>query len=143
MWIAARSKLPMSSPVYTQRPLKVKAVVNIDGPPDLASAQPHELRFCPVPAISQFLGGTPEEQPDRYRDGSASSFLPLGVPQQIIVGGLLRGGLPIVENYHTEAKAKGDSVTVHMLEGAGHFDMLFPQSPHGKALVKAISALGN
>ncbi len=140
MWIAARSKLAVSSPVYSKSPLEVKAVVNIDGPPDLASAQPQELRFCPVPAISQFLGGTPGEQPERYRDASALSFLPLEIPQHIIVGGLLQAS-ELVGNYYTEAEAKGDHVTVHTFEGAGHFDMLFPDSRHGGALVEVISAL--
>jgi acetyl esterase/lipase len=40
LWIAARPKLPADSPVHTNDALPVKAVVDIDGPPDLESAYP-------------------------------------------------------------------------------------------------------
>jgi acetyl esterase/lipase len=52
LWIAARSKLPESSRLFRKTPLPLKAAVDIDGPPDLASAQPEERTFCPVPGIS-------------------------------------------------------------------------------------------
>jgi acetyl esterase/lipase len=138
LWIAARAKLPPSSVIYTKDPLKIKAVVDIDGPPDLASTLPFESKVCPTPAVTDFLGGTPAERPDAYRDGSAQSFLPLGVPQQIVVGGLLRGVSESVTSYERLAKEKGDSVTILPLEGANHFDMLKPDSLYGKALIQAI-----
>jgi acetyl esterase/lipase len=136
-WLAARPKLSRSSPLFSERPLSITAVVNVDGPPDLAAAQPLERRFCPVAGITQFLGGTPSEQPERYRDGSAMSMLPLGVPQTIVVGGLLRAVPDLVSGYESVATAKGDSVRLVKLEG-GHFDMLAPGSPDGKRLIAAI-----
>ena len=48
-WLAARPRLPRSNPLYSKNPLRVKAIVNIDAPPDLAAAQPREMKFCPVP----------------------------------------------------------------------------------------------
>ena len=92
----------------------------------------------PVSAVTDFLGGTPAERPDAYRDGSAQSYLPLGVPQQIVVGGLLRGASELVTSYERLAKEKGDAVTISPLEGANHFDMLKPDSSHGKALIQDI-----
>ena len=138
LWLAARAKLPPSSAVYTKAALKIKAVVDIDGPPDLASTQPLERKLCPLPAVTDFLGGTPAESPEAYRDGSAQSFLPLGVPQQIVVAGLLRGASELVTSYERLAKEKGDAVTVLSLEGANHFDMLKPDSSYGEALIQAI-----
>ena len=58
LWMAARPKLPASSPLYSKDPLPVKAVIDIDAPPDLASTQPLERKFCPVPGVSELLGGT-------------------------------------------------------------------------------------
>ena len=143
LWMAARSKLPTSSAVYTKSPLALKAVINVDGPPDLASAQPKERQFCPVPAISQFMGGTPTDQPQRYLEGSALSFLPLGISQTIVVGGLLRGVPELVTSYEAQAKAKGDRITVLTLEGSSHHDMFAPDNPHGKILIQAILSLRN
>jgi pimeloyl-ACP methyl ester carboxylesterase len=137
-WLAARPKLPPSNPLYTKNPLRVKAIVNVDGPPDIAASQPLETKFCPVPGISQFMGGAPADQPDRYRDTSALSLLPIGVRQTIVVGGLLRGSYDLVNSYEAAATAKGDSISVVKLEGGGHFDMLAPASPYGKSLIEAI-----
>jgi acetyl esterase/lipase len=139
LWIAARAKLPPSSPIYAKEPLKVKAAVDIDGPPDLASTQPMERKFCGIP-VTDFLGGTPADRPEAYRDGSAQSFLPLGVSQQIIAGGLLHGASELTTEYESRAKQKGDSVVIVPLEGSNHFDMLKPDSPHGKAVIQAILA---
>ncbi len=140
-WLAARSKLPRSSPLYSKKPLHVRGVVNVDGPPDMAPAQPLEMKFCPVPGITQFMGGTEAERPERYRDGSALPLLPTGVPQTIVAGGLLLGSYGLVSKYEAAATAKGDSLTVLKLEGSGHFDMLAPENQYGKSLIRAILAL--
>ena len=139
-WIAARPKLPRSSPLYVKNPLHVKAAVNVDGPPDIAAAQPMERQLCPVPGITQFMGGTPAEYPARYRESSATTLLPIGVPQTIVAGGLLLGAYSLVSSYEASATAKGDSITVLKLQGAGHFDMLAPEGQYGKPLVEAILA---
>jgi acetyl esterase/lipase len=143
LWIAARPRLPESSPLYTKNPLRVKAVVDIDGPFDLAAAQPLERSFCEIPAITQFLGGTPAEQPERYRDGSALSFLPLRIPQHVFSSALLKLAPDLVDSYVAQARAKGDHVTVHNLVGSGHFDMLSPGNLYGKVLIEVISSLRN
>ena len=134
MWIAARPKLPASSRLYSKDPLAVKAVVNLDGPVDPAAFLPYETKVCGMPAITQFMGGTAEEHPARYQDSSAASFLPLGVPQEFIAGALIANTREQIVAYQASARAKGDVVTVTALEGAGHFDMLAPRSPHWKTV---------
>ena len=119
----------------------MKAVVDIDGPPDLESAFPEQERFCPVPGITRFLGGAPADQPRRYREGSAAAWLPLGVPQTIFVGGLLADVPDLVSGYQARAAAKGDAVTVVTLPGSGHFDMLQPGAPHATTVQKHILSL--
>jgi acetyl esterase/lipase len=141
MWIAARPKLPASSALYTKDPLPVKAVINIDGPADPAAIQPLETKVCGMPAVTQFLGGTPDEQPARYRDASALSFLPLGVPQEFIGGGLLQMAMEQILAYQSSARAKGDTVTITTLDGARHFDMLAPRSTHWKTVEERFRAL--
>lgn len=140
-WIAARPKLRPSSPLYTKQPLRIKAVVNLDGPPELTTAQPIESKFCPVPGVSHFMGGPAAEQPERYREGSALGLLPIGVPQVIVSGALLQHAPDLVSTYQAAAQAQGDAVRVLKLEGAGHFDMLMPESQHGKTVLDAVLAL--
>jgi len=140
-WLAARPKLPPSSPLHSKNPLRAKAVVTVDGPPDLTTAQPMERKFCPVPGITMFMGGTPAEWPERYHDGSSTSLLPIEVRQVIVSGELLEGAYDLVSNYESAATAKGDSVTVIRLKGAGHFDMLAPESRYGKPLIEEILSL--
>jgi acetyl esterase/lipase len=130
MWVAARHRLAPTSAFYTKDPLRVKAVVNLDGPADPAAFQPFETKVCSIPAVTQFLGGTPSEVPERYRDASPASFLPLGIPQEFIVGSLIRRITDQIAAYESLARSRGDAVTITALDGAGHFDMLAPRSPH-------------
>jgi acetyl esterase/lipase len=141
LWIAARPKLPPSSALYVKNALPVRAVINLDGPADPAAFQPMETKVCPVPAVTQFLGGTPTDHPDRYRDASSLAFLPLGVPQEFIGGALVRGFRDQIASYQSAAQAKGDVAAIVMLDGAGHFDMLSPGSTHWKTVEARFQAL--
>ncbi len=140
LWVAARHKIPASSPVYATNPLRVQAVVNLDGPPDAEAAVPFERKFCPPPpAITRFMGGSPAEVPDRYRDGSATSFLPIGVKQVIISAGLLNAAPALAKDY--VSKAKGDDISIEILEKTGHFDLVFPSTPDGRRTLDVIRRL--
>jgi acetyl esterase/lipase len=139
-WAAARPKLSSADVLYSRQPLPLKAVIDLDGPIDLKAGERFTGQFCGFPAIQEFLGGSPDRYPDRYRAGSASSFLPLGVQQEIIVGSLLGGIKDQVESYSKEAKSKGDKVAVLDLEQGGHFGFLFPRSEYWKPLLERFKA---
>lgn len=141
MWIAARPKLAASSELYTKDPLAVKAVINLDGPADPAAFRSLETKLCGMPAVTQFLGGAPDEQPERYRDASALSFVPLRVPQEFIAGTAVQNMMDQVLAYQSAARAKGDIVTITTLEGARHFDMLAPGSTYWKTVEDRIWTL--
>ena len=143
LWLGARSKLAKSSELYTSDPLALKSILDIDGPPDLAAAQPSESRYCPMPAVTQFTGGTPAEKPTRYHDGSAQPLLPLGIPQTILTAALLQKIPGLVDSYVAAAKVKGDSVTIVSLGAVSHFAMLDPKSAPGKLVVATILGAAN
>lgn len=141
LWLGARPKLPKTSEIYTKDPLPLKQIVDFDGPPDLAVAQPLETQYCPPPpAITRFMDGTPATRPQRYHDGSAQPLLPLGIPQTLVTAGLLGNWPVMVTSYKAAAEAKGDSVTVLPIEGANHFNPLDPSTTYGKTLIAAILA---
>ncbi len=141
LWLAARPKIPSSSELYSKNPLPLKAAVDIDGPIDLASIQPMEQQVCDIPAITQFLGGTPAEQPARYREATIASYLPTGAAQILIAGALLDKLLKHAEDYATQAKAAGDDFRIIKLQGSNHFAMLSPHSPYWPTVRDTISSM--
>jgi acetyl esterase/lipase len=140
-WAAARPKLPPKNSAYTKDPLRLKAVVNLDGPIDLKAGAPFTEQFCGFPAVREFLGGSAEDYPERYSAGSANTYLPLGVNQLIVIGSLLGGIRDQVSGYAKAAESKGDHVTVLDLEKTGHFGFLFPNSDSWKSVQERIGTL--
>lgn len=82
-------------------------------------------------AVAAFLGGTPDEMPDRYAAASPKALLPLGVRQLVVHGGRDEA-LPVdlSREYASAARASGDEVDFVELPAAGHMDFL---DPHGAA----------
>ena len=125
LWLAGRAQLPDDSPLYVKDPLRVKGVIG------LAPAADLELTFqnqtCGG-ASQRLIGGTPEDYPDRYREGSAAALLPLGIPQILINGVHDKGWLAISRAYEQKARASGDTVELIVPPDAGHFELVMPGS---------------
>jgi acetyl esterase/lipase len=125
MWLAARAKLPKTSELYMSNPLPLSGVVDLDGPPDLKATIPLQQPICGSPVITNLLGGSPEEQPDRYRAGSPIELLPLGIRQEFFAGRMFGGQ---VAPYEAATKRAGDTLHTTLLADAGHFVFIDPQS---------------
>lgn len=141
-WLAARGKLPKSSPLYTSLPLSLKGVVSVDGPPDLEADRAIEKSVCGGPVVTQFIGGTPAEFPTRYREGSASGLLPIGVRQELLLAG--KHGeewIALFKEYVAAAEKAGDPVHMPTMEGAGHFDGINPQAPAWETVMASVRSL--
>src|SRR6185436_17275534 len=67
VWLAARSKVPTSSDLYIKDPLRLTGVVNLDGPADLKATLPVQQPICGSPVVTDLIGGSPDERPERYR----------------------------------------------------------------------------
>ncbi|MFN0102836.1 MAG: alpha/beta hydrolase family protein [Bryobacteraceae bacterium] len=120
LWIAAESKSP-----------SFRAAVNLDGPSDLKSARAHERKICGTAAITNFVGGSPEDKPERYEQLAA---WPAGKVE--FVGGSLLRGMPDQVKLARERNAN-----MTELPEAGHFDMLAPQSPQWQAVLEIFESL--
>ena len=123
--------------------LRLNGIVAIDGPGDLVVANPGFSSICGSNVLEQLLASTPLSEPDRWRMASPSSFLPLGVPQALVRGGLdwrmvslgsAPGSMPA---YGERAHAAGDSTWVVMSDSTNHFAMLDPQDPAFAVLLQA------
>jgi acetyl esterase/lipase len=124
LWGAGRSVLPKESPVRGSSPLRVAAAVAIDGPGDLSGLVGPDAQICGKPVIAPLMGGTPTEQPARYRDGSPQEMLPLGVPQYLVAAMVLSPEDAV--RYQTRARAAGDRVEVLPVTNGNHFDVIGP-----------------
>ena len=79
--------------------------------------------------ISALMGGTAEVVPERYGRGNPGDLLPFGVPQILIQGtedDQIPPGLPA--RWARAAGEAGDDVTVKMIPGADHMDVVDPES---------------
>ncbi len=124
LWIATRPKLSAMTQVRGADPLRIHAVVAIDGPGDLAPFIGLDAQICHQPVIVPLMGGTLEQEPQHYVDGTPADHFPLGLPQTLISSVVL---LPRdAEAYRVKGAAAGDHVEVVRIEHAGHFDIIAP-----------------
>ena len=135
MWLAARTRLPKNSDLYVDNPIRLTGVVNLDGPPDLKATLAVQQPICGRPVITQLLGGSPDAQPVRYREGSPIELLPLGVKQEVFAGAMFAAQ---AAPYEAAAKQAGESPRMTVLPKQGHFDFIDPQSPLWPQVLAAV-----
>jgi acetyl esterase/lipase len=139
LWLAARSRLPASSPLYSESPLSLNGVVALAGVADLETA--HEEQVC-GDTVSRLLGGTPQQAPDHYRQGSPIELLPFGIPLRLIHGAL-DTIVPLTQSrrFESQAKEKGDDVQLIVRDEAAHFELIAPETPAWKEVRDTILSL--
>jgi acetyl esterase/lipase len=138
MWLAARVRLPRTSDLHTSNPLALTGVVNLDGPPDLKATIPVQQAICRAPVITNLMGGSPEEQSERYRAASPIELLPLGVRQEFFAGRMFAAQ---ADPYEAAAKRAGDTLHSTVLPEAGHFVFIDPQSEIWPQVLAAVRRL--
>ena len=126
LWAAARHRLPVGNELATSDPLPIFAAVSLAGVTDLRLGA--QLRLGNG-AVQDFLGGEPEDVPERYDAASPRVLLPLGV-RQVLVNGADDDIVPSIlsTTYHAAAVALGDLATLHVLPNVEHFAVAEPQT---------------
>jgi acetyl esterase/lipase len=124
LWLAARRKLPRSSPLHDRKPLDIAWAVSLGGLPDLATAK----EGCGDKAVASLLAGS--RMPDPLSDTSPASLLPLPVPRMLIHGGLDDTAPPSQgKAYVARARAVRDIRTwSYAIPGDGHVEEIAPGS---------------
>jgi acetyl esterase/lipase len=125
LWLAARTKIAPSSDIYTKDPIPLTAAVSLDGPGDLNAMFLAQQSICGRPVITELMGGTPDEQPDRYRAASPAELLPTGVRVASLAG---KAFAAQNATYEAAATKAGDSFQAVTIPTAGHFVFIDPQS---------------
>ncbi len=128
LWAAARLKLSVQDSLMSgaETVLGLRAAVSLAGVCDLRYAWQKKLGGGAVPAL---LGGAPDKMPARLASASPAELLPFGV-QQILIHGTKDNLVPIEISrlYSETARAKGDTVALIELDGAGHFELIDARS---------------
>jgi acetyl esterase/lipase len=139
LWLAARNSIPRDSELWADTPIMIRGVLGLAPAPDLEAL--HSADVCGK-VINGLLGGSPVEQPARYRATSLMQLAPLRVPQILVVGAHDRSWAPIGRAYHARALAVGDS-GIRLIEApeSGHFDMIAPATASGQLVLTALAEL--
>lgn len=138
MWLAARAKLPRTSEVAVLQPLALRGVVNLDGPADLKAMFPVQQAVCRRSVVTELMGGSPEEQPARYRLASPVDWLPLGLRQAHLAGAAFAAH---VSSYEAAMRRAGEVLQATVVADAGHFEFIDPQSDVWPRVVDAVANL--
>lgn len=134
LWAAARPQIAAGSPLKSEAPLPIPAVVAVAGIADLDYAS--RSKICGA-SVDQLLGGAPTAA--LLQDTSPLALLPLRLPQTLMQGALDRIVPPAAsEDYRTRATALGDVVEAVTLDDAGHFELIAPWTPAGRQVVERI-----
>jgi acetyl esterase/lipase len=123
LWLAGRRNL-------------LAAAISLAGVADLRRAWELQLSNS---VVAEFLGGSPDEVPERYHFASPIEQLPFGIPQKLIHG-TDDANVPfeISERYARAAQSSGDDVELIALEGAGHFDVVDPRTKAFESVLRVV-----
>jgi acetyl esterase/lipase len=112
LWLGTRHKL-------------LRAVISLAGVADLRRAW--ELRLSNN-VVADFLGGSPDEVPNRYQFASPIEHLPFGLTQKVFHG-KTDASVPyeISKRYVEEARRSGDAAELITFE-TGHFELVDPRT---------------
>ena len=134
LWLAARPRLPSSSPLRRPglEPVPIHKVVSLGGLPDLEEAARPPGSGCGTGVVQKLTGG-------RFEDTSVPRLGPLGV-RQVLINGLQDRIIPTAyaEGYAAPMRAKGDEVEVRMIDRTGHVELIAPETAAWAATVEEI-----
>ena len=142
-WLAGRSRIAPSSPLFQPRFLPVRQIISLGGLADLRREQALIKSSCDRDMVD--LTGLPSPtRPDVFADTNAAELMPNGSHTTLITGEFDTVSPPrVAHDYAARAKAAGDTATVIILPGASHYDEVAASSPSFQLVLPAIRrALG-
>jgi len=124
-----------------QNAIALRGIVALAPVADLRRAWELELSET---VVADLLGGSPQDLPDRYRSASPIELVPLGVAQRVLHGDNDDVvPLEISRRYVAAAKQSGDDSKLIEVAGAGHFELIDPQSSAWPVVKEAVLELLN
>ena len=124
LWLAARHKLPATSPLHTASPLRIAHVISLGGLPDLEATATSPDNGCGTQVVARLVG---TDRPDPYADTSVPRLFPLNTPQTLINGHADRI-IPyrMATDYTARATRAGDTARLVTVPNTGHVELVTP-----------------
>ncbi|XZF76694.1 alpha/beta hydrolase family protein [Bacillus sp. AL-1R] len=149
-WLAGRNRLHEDSILKTSSdPLLLKGVVSLGGIIDLElmnnliNYKQQMVKNMKIDnPVTDFVGGTPNEVPERYAEVSPVQLLPLNIPQ-ILIHGDLDVNVPVKLSalYKELAEKAGDQVKMITFPNVEHFEIIDPDSKVWDSIVNEVRNL--
>ena len=129
LWLAARPKLPKSSPLWKSDPLHIDLVINSGGLADLEASAPVTQVSCLGSIMDDLTGDASGSRTDVFSDTSPSALLPFAAHQISVNGEQDRIAPPILgDAYSDKAKAAGSDARFVLVPNTGHVELIAPGS---------------
>lgn len=136
LWAAGRAKLPATSPLKAENPLKPRGVVSVGGFGSLKKWENGLDSTCGADTVQRLAPG---EGDARFADTSPEMLLPNGVPVVMLHGVFDPVAFPAVGLDHAQdARRAGDRAEVQIAPVSGHFEVIAPGTP---AFAQALAAV--
>jgi acetyl esterase/lipase len=138
LWLAARPGISPASPLHSADPLTLKAAISLGGLPDLEAASVPPGNTCGSEIVSMLVGEPTAERPNVYADTSPAVLPQPGIKVTLVNGTVDRIAPPsFAEAYGLRAGGKPRQIVV---EGAGHIELIAPETEAWKQTVAVIEA---
>ena len=136
LWAASRCRLPSGTSWHAE--VAVSGVVSLAGVCELAECFRRRLGGGAARAL---MGGGPSRYPDRYAAADPAALLPSGQRAWLVHGTADRNvPVELSKSYAVRAEAASDPVTLTVLPGVGHFELIDPLSGAWPAVKSAFLA---
>jgi len=139
LWLAARARLAHDSPLFVPDPHPIDGVLALAAAADLEYLSQNQT--CGN-AATRLMGGLPSEHALRYVEASPVRLPALDVPQILVNGELDETWSIPADRYFDAARLHGvASVERRAIPGAGHFELVVPETPSWEVVRDALVAL--
>jgi acetyl esterase/lipase len=126
-WAAARAQLPAWSPLRTEDPFPIDAVVSVGGLGDLKQFPEAIEARCGAGVVGKLTAAPAPGRPDVYVETSPAQMTPGPATEVLVYGELDNLSTPAINRAMVESRAaQGRTVEAVEAKGAGHFDLMAP-----------------
>lgn len=142
LWLASQINKDQMNGIENTLLIPIRSVISLAGVTDLRQMwKIHEDKGMISP-VTSFIGGSPQEVPERYRLASPIELLPLNI-EQILIHGELDRHVPVdlSVDYHRRAIELGDKVSLVVLPDVEHFMVIDPSSSAWQSVINSLESL--
>lgn len=142
LWLASQIDKVQNDEIGNNLTVPIQGVISLAGVTNLKNMwEIHEERGMHS-HVGSFIGGSPQEVPERYTLASPIELLPINV-EQILIHGELDGHVPVELSidYHRMAIKQGGKVSLVVLPEVEHFMIIDPSSSAWRSVVHSIETL--